>query len=141
MTSPNASARTVNASKILLVMWVVWAVQLAALVGCYLYVASDRAETPAPQLINLIGVGPFFLSVIIRWLAMPRVKDPMRLVVLFLVGCAMGELCGFLGIFFGGAHEQIMFVLGLFAVGQFLPIFARRQLGLPSSAYQKFPRA
>lgn len=112
----------------LLVWWIVWGSILGGLI--VIYAALGRGQVPAPAsrnpLFGLVGLVPLFVSIIIRWLVLPRVRGLARAFPLFIVGLALAEGGGLLGIFLGGAYRDDVFLLGLFGVAQYVPIFARR---------------
>lgn len=123
MNVPDPAAR-----RQLLVMWVIWGTVLAGLVVIYLAFGRDPAQAADPRdsLKNLVGVIPLFLSIIIRWLVLPRFESLRRAFPMFIAGLALAEACGVLGIFLGGPYRDDLFVLGVLGVTQFVPLFARR---------------
>jgi hypothetical protein len=113
----------------LLIWWIVWASILAGLVVIYLFLGRKPlpANMPLEQsLAGLAGLGPLFISVVIRWLVLPRATDPNRAFVLFIVGLAMAEGCGLLGIFLGGPYRDSLFLLGVLGITQYVPFYARK---------------
>jgi hypothetical protein len=113
----------------LLVWWAVWASTLGALILIYAVVAAGKplpAPTAQNSLEGLVGVVPLFISVIIRWLVLPRGTDPARALVLFIIGISLAEACGILGIFLGGPYRDSLFTLGLLGIVQYVPFFAKR---------------
>lgn len=124
---PGPDAQRMKAQ--LLIWWIIWGGVLAGLCLIYFFVA--RATPPdAPVLsellINLIGFVPLFLSIVIRWLVLPRYEDPARALVVFIVGMALAEACGILGIFLGGPYRDAFFVLGILGVTQYMPFYAKK---------------
>lgn len=112
----------------LLVWWIIWGSLLASLGLIYVVLGPARgpavpAENP---LTDLVGLVPLFLSIIIRWLVLPRYTEAPKAFVMFVLGLALAEGCGLLGIFFGGPYRDDLFVLGLLGIGQFVPFYARR---------------
>jgi len=114
----------------LMVWWIIWGAVLFGLVMIYLFLARGKPlPTSAPledMPVNLAGVVPLFLSVILRWLVLPRMTDPARALVLFVVGVALAEACGILGIFLGGPYRDSLFLLGVLGVMQWVPFYARK---------------
>lgn len=114
----------------LLIWWIVWAGVLSGLVILHL-VFGRGPEQPSPAgdiLVNLAGLVPLFVSIVIRWLVLPRFGDLKRALPLFVAGLALAEACGLLGLFLGGAYRDDLFVLGVLGVTQYVPVFARRLL-------------
>lgn len=114
----------------LLIWWVLWGSILAGLVLIYLFFAQGRplpANLPAQEsLTGLIGLVPLFISIVIRWLVLPRSREPNRAFVLFIVGVSLAEACGILGIFLGGPYRDSLFVLGVLGVTQYVPFYAKK---------------
>lgn len=125
--NPAPDARRIKTQ--LLIWWILWASILAGQVLVYLLIAQGK-PLPAPAsadfLRNLMGFVPLFLSIIIRWLVLPRYTDPQRALVVFIMGLALAESCGMLGIFLGGPYRDALFLLGVLGVFQYLPVFARK---------------
>jgi hypothetical protein len=115
----------------LLVWWTTWSAILAGLV--LVYVVLGRGPLPpnlAPEksLTGLVGLVPLFVSIIIRWLVLPRYRDIRGAFIMFIVGLVLAEACGFLGIFLGGPYRDDLFILGVLGLAQYVPFFARQYL-------------
>lgn len=113
----------------LLVWWVIWGSILAGLVAIHLFLGRTKPlPPPDPQnpLQGLIGLVPLFVSIVIRWLVLPRSTEPTRAFVLFIVGVALAEACGLLSIFLGGPYRDSLFILGVLGVTQYVPFYARK---------------
>ncbi len=125
---PGYDARRIRAR--LLVWWIIWAAILVNL--CLLYFFLGRSQprpvnVPAREsLAGLIGLIPLFVSIVIRWLVLPRYTNPARAFVVFILGVALAEACGILGIFLGGVYREDLFVLGVLGVAQYVPFYARQ---------------
>lgn len=113
----------------LLVWWIVWAALLVDLLVLYLALVRNKPlPPPSPEnpLQGLVGVVPLFVSIVIRWLALPRVLNPQRAFIVFIVGLALAEACGLLGIFLGGPYRDSLFVLGVLGIAQYVPFYAKK---------------
>lgn len=113
----------------LLIWWIIWAAVLFGLIALYFFLGQVQARplvTGGHPLIGLVGVVPLFVSIVIRWLALPRARDLTRALPMFVVGLALAEAGGIMGLFLGGPFRDDVFLLGVFGVVQFIPIFARR---------------
>jgi hypothetical protein len=113
----------------LLIWWNLWAGFLIGL--CLVYFFLGRSQPlPAPSsaefLVNLTGFVPLFISVVIRWLVLPRYTNLARAFVVFVVGLALAESCGLLGIFIGGPYRDALFVLGVLGIVQYVPLYAQK---------------
>ena len=110
-----------------MVWWIIWATLLAGL--CVIYVALGRGPTrpaAANPFENLVGLVPLFVSIIVRWLVLPRYSEGQKAFVVFVLGCALAESCAIIGIFFGGPYRDDLFLLGVLGIMQFVPFYARR---------------
>ncbi len=118
------------AGPLLKIWWIVWAGILVGLVA--IYVALGRSQPPpapaANPFANLVGLIPLFVSIVIRWLVMPRYTDLKSAFPMFIAGLALAEACGLLGIFLGGPYRDDLFVLGVLGIFQFMPFFAKAYL-------------
>lgn len=113
----------------LLVWWALWASVLAGLIVLYVFLAQGKPLPPVSKenpLQGLFGVVPLFVSIVIRWLVLPRSTDPNRALVLFIVGIALAEGCGILGTFLGGPYRDSLFVLGVLGITQYVPFYAKK---------------
>lgn len=113
----------------LLIWWIIWAATLTGLVLIYLLLVQGKPLPPASaenSLRCLIGFVPLFVSIVIRWLVLPRLTEPARAFVLFIAGVALAEACGLLGIFLGGPYRDSLFVLGVLGVTQYVPFYAKK---------------
>lgn len=113
----------------LLIWWILWASVLGGLVLIYLFLAQGKPLPPLDSqnpLQGLIGIVPLFVSIVIRWLVVPRSTEPARAFVLFIVGIALAEGCGLLGIFLGGPYRDSLFVLGVLGIIQYVPFYAKK---------------
>jgi hypothetical protein len=71
---------------------------------------------------------PFVISVLIRFLVMPRLKSIASALPVFIVGIAMAEMSCFLGLFIFPSHQRDLFILSAVGIFQFIPIYAQRYL-------------
>jgi hypothetical protein len=113
------------------VWWIIWTAVLVGL--CMLwwlfgFLELRGNEPHANPLLDLVGLVPLFVSVVIRWLVLPRDLEMRRAFTLFIVGVSLAEACGVLGIFLGGPYRDDLFLLGALGIAQYLPFFARRYL-------------
>jgi hypothetical protein len=123
---PGTDAQQMRAR--LLVWWVIWAGILFGLLVIYAGFGRAPAKVPPGEnpLTGLIGLVPLFVSIIVRWLVLPRAANPGQALVMFIVGLALAESSGILGIFLGGVYKDDIFFLGVLGVAQFVPLFARK---------------
>jgi F0F1-type ATP synthase membrane subunit c/vacuolar-type H+-ATPase subunit K len=110
----------------LLIWWILWAGILFGLVAIYAALGQRPALKQAPPnvMTDFIGLGPLLVSCLVRWLVLPRVRSVQSAFVLFILGLALAEACGLLGIFLS-AYKSELFVLGVLGLLQWVPLFAR----------------
>lgn len=127
-----------NRAKIL-VWWIIWGAILSGLVAIYFFIGRDlpvpKDLPPEKLLTGLVGVIPLFVSVVIRWLVLPRYTDMNRAFVMFIIGLSLAEGCGILGIFLGGPYRDDLFLLGVFGIVQYIPIFAKNYVEPKGSGF------
>lgn len=112
----------------LLLWWLLWAATLGGLGLLWLFLARGHAPAAAgaAPLTHLAGFVPIFVSIILRWLVLPRSTDGGRALVVFIVGLSLAEAGGLLGLFLGGPWRDELFLLAALAVAQFAPFYAAR---------------
>jgi hypothetical protein len=125
---PGYDAQQIKAR--LLIWWILWASPLAGLVLVYFFLVQGKplpVNVPSREfLTGLIGVVPLFVSIVIRWLVLPRYQEEGRALVLFIIGIALAESCGLLGLFRGGPYRDVLFVLGVLGIIQYVPFYAKK---------------
>jgi hypothetical protein len=121
----------------LMVFWIIWASILAGLIIIYLFLGQKplKPVVAAELPVNLAGIVPLFISIVVRWLVLPRCEVLMRAFPVFIVGLALAEACGLMGIFLGGPYRESLFVLGVLGVTSYVPLFAKRLLDPKGSGF------
>ncbi|HEX2852679.1 MAG TPA: hypothetical protein VHO24_05530 [Opitutaceae bacterium] len=118
----------------LFVWWVIWA---SILGGIFAASFGFRSGGRPPEKWAVVGIyasiAPLLLSCGLRWLVLPKQTEFGKGFVVFIVGLAMAEACGFLGTFLGGEYRDQLTVLGVLGVVQWMPLFARRFVQTPAS--------
>lgn len=114
----------------LMIFWIIWGSILAGLVVIHAFLGQGPVKpvVAADLPVNLAGIVPLFVSIIIRWLLLPRCADIGRVLPVYIVGLALAEACGLLGVFLGGPYRESLFVLGVLGVTSYVPIFVKRLL-------------
>jgi len=77
----------------LLVWWIIWFGILSALVTVYLVLGRREPLVTENPLLGLVALGPLVMSVAVRWLVLPRVRDVRRALPVFVMGLALAEGC------------------------------------------------
>lgn len=121
----------------LMVFWIIWASILAGLIVIYAVLGQKPVKpvVAADLPVNLVGIVPLFISIVIRWLVLPRCRDFARAFPVYVVGLALAEACGLLGIFLGGPYRESLFVLGVLGVTSYVPVFVKQLLEPKSSGF------
>lgn len=111
------------------VWWGVWTSALALLCVMWwqfgFFKLTGHEPSPNP-FVDLVGLVPLFVGIVVRWLVLPRYTDAAKAFPMFVVGVSLGEACGILGIFRGGPYADDLFLLGVLGIVQFMPFFTRR---------------
>lgn len=134
MSTPEAQ-RTRAQLKIWWIIWAALLVGLCTLWWLFGFLKLLGNEPRANPLLDLAGLVPLFMSIVIRWLVLPRYTELARAFIMFIVGLALAEACGILGIFLGGLYRDDLFLLGVLGIAQYAPFFARRYLEPKGSGF------
>ncbi len=110
----------------LLVLWIIWGAILAGLGVLYLAFSRKPADTTGNLVIVLVAFSQLFISIVIRWLVIPRLTSLVKLLPVFIAGLALAEGCGIVGLFLGGPYRDALWMLGVLGVTSYVPLFARR---------------
>ncbi len=132
---PGPDAQRVKAQ--LMIFWIIWGSILTGLVVIYVVLGQGPVKpvVAADLPINLVGIVPLFISIVVRWLVLPRCNGIKGVFPLFIIGLANAEACGLTGIFLGGPYRDSLFVLGVLGVTSYVPVFAQRLLEPKSSGF------
>jgi hypothetical protein len=111
-----------------IVWWVLWAAFLTGVVVMYQVLGRNAVapETTGADWTWIAGLVPVALSVVIRWVVLPRLPAMATAFPIFVLGIAMAEASLFLGLFLFPAHKQELFYFSLLGIAQFAPYFAGR---------------
>ena len=113
----------------LIVWWTLWFALLSGVVIQYA-ILSKNSVTAEPLSLNspllLACLAPFTLSMIIRWVLLPRAKNATTALPIYLVGMVMAEATCLLGIFLAPGHQQPLFIASVVGIFQYIPVFAQR---------------
>lgn len=121
----------------LLIFWISWGSILTGLVLIYAFLGQGpvKPAVAADLPVNLAGLVPLFVSIVIRGLVLPRCSDIGRVLPVYIVGLALAEACGLLGVFLGGPYRESLFVLGVLGVTSYVPVFVKRLLEPKGSGF------
>jgi len=108
----------------IVIWWIVWLGITAGLILIYTFLPPSA--THGDLVVRYFPIGPFALSVLVRWLVLPRFTKRVKAFPIFIIGLAMAESTGITGIFLAPEFRQAYFVLSLLALAQFVPLFSAR---------------
>jgi len=115
-----------------IVWWVLWAAFMVGIFQVYYFLgirgagAKDMPLTAPGPFLALLGLIPVAISVLIRWIVLPRVPTAEAGLVFFVIGIAMAEASCFIGLFLFPAYKEVFFAFSVLGIVQFIPFFARR---------------
>ncbi len=116
-----------------LIWWIVWTAILAGVVVVYAVAGEGKAPThdafAGP--LRAIPLGPVIVASLIRWLVLPRFTEGRRAFPIFVVGMALAEGGGILGMFLLPTLRTEFCVLGVMGVAQFVPVFIEKYKNSP----------
>jgi hypothetical protein len=114
-----------------LVWWIIWFSILNGLIVVYVVLGPKGSSSPSSAPVEIswltyLTLVPLLLSIGLRWVLLPRVTQKQTALVVFIVGLALAEGSGYLGIFLGKSATQGIVTLSLLGILQWAPLFARR---------------
>ncbi|NBR08264.1 MAG: hypothetical protein EBT98_01275 [Opitutaceae bacterium] len=115
--------------------WVFVGVSLLTIYSSFSQPPSVVRSSGSHPLTGLTGLLPLFLSIIIRWLVLPRCTHLKAALPWFIVGLALAEAAGLLGALLGGVYRANLCLLGLLGFLQYAPTFARQYLDPKPTGY------
>jgi hypothetical protein len=112
----------------LIVWWVLWAAFLAGVFVMYFAMGSGLGTSvlAASSTLWPAAAVPVVISIVIRWLVLPRAQNALSALQIFVVGIVLAEVTFFLGMFIFPAQKLALFILSALGIFQFIPFFARR---------------
>jgi hypothetical protein len=106
--------------------WFFWGVALGALGAATYVVAATPIAPPARNpFLNLVSIVPLFVSIVIRWLVLPRYSEARKAFPMFLGGLVLALAAGMIGLLGGGPYRGDFAFLASLGVLQFLPYLLR----------------
>lgn len=114
--------------------WIIWFAILNGLVMIQFFVGGGIPSginhgTP-PALQQYLPAVPAFLALVVRFLIIPRISAPLKKLPVMIIGLALAEATGILGIFVVGksyGSTQLTFlVLSLLAILAMAPVYMKK---------------
>ena len=111
-----------------LMFWAVWSACFAGLFVVRFVLAPSSGGARASGDGWLWVTAPFWVSVILRWVVLPRLRprDQQPAWVVFILGVSLAELPLFAGLFLFSGRLEELFVLSILGIAQWVPVFAGR---------------
>ena len=128
----------------LLVLWVIWASLFTGIIVYQLVLgrgipAGENAPASGMNFAVVLAIGQIAAASLVRWLFIPRAKNPGQLLVFMIVGLALSEAVEFYGLFLVSADQPstklTLWVLSLLSALQFIPTYAKAE-GSPSDQFR-----
>lgn len=107
------------------IWWILWAAITGGLIAIYVAL-RPTAPAGAPASLRYVPLVPFAAAVLVRWFVLPRFREGARAFPLFIVGLALAEACGIIGLFLVPDLAPTYLVLGLAGLLLFAPFFAAK---------------
>ncbi|MDB4385660.1 hypothetical protein N9023_01765 [Opitutaceae bacterium] len=107
------------------VWWILWISIIVALVTMHTLLAPARV-VPMEGAQKYLPVIPLVFSTMIRWFVLPRFTEARRAFPIFIIGLAMAEGPGILGLFLFPGMETTYLILSLLIIAQYIPVFASK---------------
>ena len=104
--------------------WIAWFAIMASLATTYFALSPDQSgETTG--VLRYLPIFPLALSTVVRWIVLPRLTQSIRAFPVFIIGLALAEGSGLLGIFLVPELSLTYFVLAMLGLVQFIPLYAK----------------
>lgn len=112
-----------------LIIW--WAMWVAFQVGIFViyFNLAKSSGTPPPvrePALWYVAFLPVLISGAIRWSLLPRFRNSVQALPVFILGLALAEVSCFLGIFIFPSHKLPLFIGSALGIFQFIPFYAAR---------------
>jgi hypothetical protein len=107
------------------VWWALWAAIASGLVLMYAVLPVAEGAKGAGESLAWFPAIPLIASVVVRWVLFPRVRNTPLGLPVFVIGLSLAEGSALIGHFLVPGQRETYFAAAVFAVGQFIPLFAR----------------
>jgi hypothetical protein len=116
-----------------LIFWIIWFATLQGLVLIQFFVGGgipQGADQGEPPSLFLVIAGALALAALtIRFTVIPKIKTASKLLPAMIIGLALSEAVGFVGLFLVGKEFPTtrlgLFVLALCCIASFAPVYAK----------------
>ncbi len=94
-------------SPAIFIWWALWGGIISAFFISYGIFEFVQPSVEIPSVFGVVAFGPLAASAAARFLVLPRTSTPQKAFAIFIVGLALAEAGGFLGIILGGEQKAI----------------------------------
>ena len=109
-----------------LVLWAVWGAILSFVLVVPLLFATGEVEESELEILHIaLLAGPLAISVVLRWIILPKALSFGAMTPIFIAGLAIAESLVFLGLFVAPAFADLFTVVSILAVIQYIPLFIK----------------
>ena len=113
------------------IWWLVWVALLIGILFIYIEIGISKVIYDDPDMtMDYLGLQPLIVSVIIRWVVLPRLTHARAAFQLFIIGIVLAESASYIGLFLAQQWKEELFFLGLLGMIQFVPVFLKRYRGI-----------
>jgi len=112
-------------------LWFFWLAFVSAIILYQIFLTGDTGESR-----SLFGVFPLSMLLvpagvcaIIRWLLIPRWRNPLIVLVLAIAGIAVADSISLYGIFLFSNHRLVFLIVAVLSLVQFVPLGLFRREG------------
>lgn len=114
-----------------IVIWALWLSFAGALVMYRITLVGKTANTrslTAPDAIFAWGcyIVPIAIVLSLRWLVIPRLREPVQVMTVFIVGIAFAEVLTFFGIFLFQPQFRLFYLTSWLLFVQMMPMWTLR---------------
>lgn len=117
-----------------IVFWIVWSSILFGVFMLQFFIIGEAPSSGESGVISnstvAICLSGVVMSTLVRWLILPHMKTAVSKLPVMMIGLALAEATGILGIFIIGSTspdtQMITFVLSVLGIVQYIPVYASK---------------
>lgn len=113
-----------------LLWWIIWGVIITGFIAFYGILTSGAGPlVPTPPAVGWLPLVPLAASAVLRFVALPKLRNSRFAFMFFVVSLALAEAGGLLGIFLGGDYRAVLAAAAIVAMILHAPAFLLRSKG------------
>ena len=112
-----------------LILWIIWFTITIGLCMIYFFLGQGAAGTASKDLgvMRIIPIFPLVLSLLVRFVVLPRFKSLTKVLPLFIIGLSMAEGAGIMAIFLLPHADAVnYFTTAVIVLLMYVPLFANQ---------------